>query len=176
MQRLISRYGETMHLATWSRGRVICIDRLEAVRGVRASAGDREVGRPAHASAVGKVLLAHRDALEIEAALSPSALPRLTDRTLTSPAALAEELRAVRQAGVAFDEEESRPGVCCVAAPVRGAGGAIVAAMSLCVPRPRFQRMRREYADAISAAGRDASQRLLRGAEEAVAPPRTSAA
>jgi DNA-binding IclR family transcriptional regulator len=166
MQRLISRYGETMHLATWSRGRVVCIDRLEAVRGVRAAPADRDARRPPHVSAVGKMLLAHRDPADVEIALRPAALERLTDRTMTTPSAVEDALVAVRDLGVAFDEEEGRPGVCCVAAPVCALDGSVAAAMSLCVPRPRFERMRGEYTDAISAAARDASERLRRGVEE----------
>ena len=167
MQRLLSRYGETMQLAAWSHGRVVRVDRLEAVRGVHGVADGRGIRWPPHASAVGKVLLAHRAPDERDAALASGALERLTEYTVTDRDALEDALSAVRERGVAFDHEEGRHGVCCVAAPVRAVDGSVVAAMSLCVPRPRFQRMRGEYANAIAAAAHDASQRMRRSAEEA---------
>lgn len=47
------------------------------------------------------------------------------------PASWQREAAAIRDRGAAFDREEVVPGVCCVAVPLLGAGGAPVA--SLCV-------------------------------------------
>ncbi|GAB2482489.1 IclR family transcriptional regulator [Jatrophihabitans fulvus] len=86
-----------------------------------------EVGTllPAHATALGKVLLAYSPSL------APSAPRRLTHRTITDPAALAAELRQVRTAGVATDCDEYRHGWAGLAAPVRDTGGLVVAAVGV---------------------------------------------
>jgi IclR family acetate operon transcriptional repressor len=46
------------------------------------------------------------------------------------PGPLTRELQAIREAGVAYDREESAVGVVCAAAPVFGADGLVVAALS----------------------------------------------
>lgn len=86
-----------------------------------------EVGSllPAHATALGKALLA------FSPSLAPTAPRQLTHRTITDPAVLAAELRQVRAAGVATDSEEFRHGRAGVAAPVRGPGGLVVAAVGV---------------------------------------------
>ncbi|MDQ0618269.1 IclR family transcriptional regulator [Arthrobacter globiformis] len=45
--------------------------------------------------------------------------------------------RAVRDAGIAFDNEEWKPGVCAVAAPVLAADGFVLASISLVIPSER---------------------------------------
>jgi DNA-binding IclR family transcriptional regulator len=70
-----------------------------------------------HCTAHGKALLAFLSLEEIEAAVKRP-LERFTDHTIAEGEKLMEELRLVRQSGVAYDYEESVPGVRCVAAPV----------------------------------------------------------
>ncbi len=49
-------------------------------------------------------------------------------------------MRGVRgRGGIAFEYEESQPGVCCAAAQVRGADGEVMAAISMSVPKVRWQ-------------------------------------
>ena len=87
---------------------------------------------PAHATAMGKVLLASRSAR----ARPPAdvRLERLTPATVTDPVALAAQLEAVRAQGWAQDREERLSGVAGVAAPVRGPGGLVVAALGVTGP------------------------------------------
>jgi acyl-coenzyme A synthetase/AMP-(fatty) acid ligase len=51
--------------------------------------------------------------------------------TVVDPARLRTELEEVRRTGTARTQEEMSVGTCSVAAPVRGAGGRVVAALSL---------------------------------------------
>ena len=93
--------------------------------------GSRTGGRlPAHATGVGKVLLAYA-APEAVAARVEAGLARLTPRTITTPGALGRALRDVRDNGTAYDREESTIGVSCVAAPVFGSNGRIRAGLSV---------------------------------------------
>jgi IclR family transcriptional regulator, acetate operon repressor len=48
-----------------------------------------------------------------------------------APGVLSRELARIQASGVSFDREESGPGIVCAASPVLGAGGAVVAALSL---------------------------------------------
>ena len=87
---------------------------------------------PLASTGVGRALLAHAPADVQEAAL---ALPvrRWTPHTETDPARLRAALAEVRRTGVAVSEREVTEDAVSVAAPVRGASGDVVAAVSLVV-------------------------------------------
>jgi DNA-binding IclR family transcriptional regulator len=90
-----------------------------------------EVGAqlPAHASALGKAILAYGDAALV-ADLVAEPLPKLTRRTLT-PAALQRELAAVRERGVAKERDEAVLGESSVAAPIFDHAGHAVGAIGV---------------------------------------------
>ncbi|MEZ0164416.1 IclR family transcriptional regulator [Kineococcus sp. LSe6-4] len=78
------------------------------------------VGRflPAHATALGKALLAERSAAELDALLPGDALPALTPDTVADRAALDAELAEVRRRGWALERGQNSPGTVCVGVPV----------------------------------------------------------
>lgn len=86
------------------------------------------LNRHLHACAVGKLLLAEKRDAD---ALLTSPLTGLTDLTVTSKAALAAQLDAARDQGVATQTGELRDGTACVAVPVRSPAGALVAALAM---------------------------------------------
>jgi IclR family transcriptional regulator, acetate operon repressor len=100
------------------------------VIGTMPSVGSRW---PAHATSTGKVLLAHLPDLLLE-----GSLVALTPRTITDHNALRRELARVRERGYATSYEELEPGFVAVAAPVRGGGGEVVAAISVGGPKSRL--------------------------------------
>lgn len=143
MRRAVDQSDESMHLGVFDRGSVVYV---ECVRGRRARGLPTRAGLrlAAHPSAVGKVLLAHRGAEEIERYVS-GPLRRYTENTIVAPGRLRAELCRVRAQGHALDREETITGLCCVAAPVRDADGSVVAAVSLSTPTARFDRRADEY-------------------------------
>jgi DNA-binding IclR family transcriptional regulator len=90
-------------------------------------------GTPLHASALGKVLLADLSDNERRPLLA-APLSRFTDKTITDPRKLEQALDQVRDQGYAIEVEEEHPGVGCIGAPVRGANGRCVAAVSIAGP------------------------------------------
>jgi DNA-binding IclR family transcriptional regulator len=124
------RTGTTVHLAVLDRLDIVYLDRVAGRQG--AAVATRVGGRtPAHSTAAGKAILAWTDPRQVESMYRVNALTVRTPRTLTTLAALQQELVAVRsRGGLAYDREESAAGVACVAAPLRGSGRA-VAAISL---------------------------------------------
>lgn len=98
---------------------------------------------PAHATALGKVLLAGLDDDELTERLRGVRLERYTDRTIAHPAQLREELQRTREQGYATDHGQYTPGVACVAVPIRDHQGTIVAAMSASAPEVRIHERRR---------------------------------
>jgi DNA-binding IclR family transcriptional regulator len=85
---------------------------------------------PAHATAVGKALLAHVSEEVRESVLSRP-LERITPRTVVMRGVLMRELRRVRTEGVAHEYEESANGVVCAACPVLDGQGRAIAAVSV---------------------------------------------
>jgi DNA-binding IclR family transcriptional regulator len=135
---------ETVHLAVLDGSDVLYVVKEEGTCTIRMVSA---VGKrfPAHGTGVGKVLLAALDnAALAERFPDDRPLAALTAKTITEPRAFRAELAAIRERGYALDSEESTPGLSCVAAPVYGAGGTVVAAMSIAVPNVRFSPARRE--------------------------------
>ncbi len=60
---------------------------------------------------------------------------RFTPNTLTTREAVNEELQKVRKNGFSVDNEEYVQGLLCIAAPVRGSSGEVVAALSVALPK-----------------------------------------
>ncbi|MFF8993772.1 IclR family transcriptional regulator [Streptomyces sp. NPDC014983] len=129
----------TVHLAVLHGTDVVYLAKLY---GHHATPVPSRIGgrRPAHATAVGKVLLAYQP--DVASRLADMPLQRFTDRTITDHGALAAELSRIRHEGVAYDDEESRIGLNCVAAPVLGPGGRAVAALSVSGTRARIDTRR----------------------------------
>lgn len=121
--------------------------------------------RPLHASALGKVLLAH-DPRAMRSALA-SELESHTYRTVVDWPGLQRQLADVRDVGWAADVEEREPGVASLAAPVRDRSGYVVAAIGvegapdeLCDPRLRPQE---SVAAQVAEAARAVSRELGHG-------------
>ncbi|MFC4948156.1 IclR family transcriptional regulator [Pseudonocardia sp. GCM10023141] len=88
---------------------------------------------PAHCSGLGRAILAYSDAAAVAVVVEAGLVPR-TPRTITTSVALLRELAAIPDRGWAVDREEGNIGVSCVAAPVFGPLGDVVAALSVTGP------------------------------------------
>src|SRR5205823_11333580 len=87
---------------------------------------------PAHASALGKAILAFEPS--DEASSSRSTLRSMTGETITDEGELASQLKAVRESGVAFEQEEALIGECAIASPVFDGSHGAVGAIGIVVP------------------------------------------
>ncbi|MBA3525160.1 MAG: IclR family transcriptional regulator [Geodermatophilaceae bacterium] len=112
---------------------------------------------PAHATAVGLVLLAHADDEAVEAVLAMS-LRRFTRHTVTEPRMLRARLVEVRRSGFAVCERQIEEVSSSVAAPVLDASRVVVAALSLVVPADGGHAYR--YLPAVQASARALSRQL----------------
>lgn len=90
---------------------------------------------PAYCTAVGKALLAFQGASAIDAYVEMEHLKRRTDHTIVEPVSFRRELEGVRRDGYALDRGEYHEQIRCVAAPVRGYDGEVVAAVGISVHR-----------------------------------------
>jgi DNA-binding IclR family transcriptional regulator len=86
--------------------------------------------RPAHCTALGKVLLAFGEPDLTDSVLA-AGLPRLTRYTITKPDRFLAELQRIRKRGYAVDNEEFYAGRRCLAAPIFEESGRALAAVSV---------------------------------------------
>jgi DNA-binding IclR family transcriptional regulator len=89
---------------------------------------------PAHASALGKALLAFDTTTRNAVLTTDHQLRAMTGATITDHATLLTELRTVRQTAIATETEEAVLGECSAAAPLTDATDEAIGAMSLVVP------------------------------------------
>jgi DNA-binding IclR family transcriptional regulator len=132
MEKLSRLTGETINLAIPAGAAILNVAEVPSTYILSCSGG--WIGRRTkpHAVANGKVLLAF-GAIPV-----PATLERYTEHTITSPAALAAELAAVRRDGYATAVAELEDGLVAVAAPVLGPAGGCVAALSISGPAYRM--------------------------------------
>jgi IclR family transcriptional regulator, acetate operon repressor len=137
LAELVKLSGETANLAVLDGDDVVYIAQISSPHTLRMFA---EVGRhvPPHSTAVGKVLLAALPREQALAVLGRTGLTPRTATTITDLDAFAAELDRVAEQGWAADEQEQESGVRCVAVPVAGGPGPVVAALSLSGPADRF--------------------------------------
>jgi IclR family transcriptional regulator, acetate operon repressor len=116
LERLREETGFTVHYARLAGAEVVYLETRESRTSGHLIS---RVGRtlPAHATALGKALLAELSDAEL-AALLPARLAPLTEHTLTDRGALHDELGVVRERGYATEREEGTAGVACAAAAV----------------------------------------------------------
>jgi len=133
LERLSRETGEAAHLAVRSNADIVLIARTEATGMLQMSARTGVV-RPAHATAIGKLLLAFAPEAERDRLLASMDLPALTDWTITDRKVLQEALAAIRNSGFAEDRQEFDTDVRCIAMPISDFSGRCVAAMGLSSP------------------------------------------
>lgn len=129
---------ETVSLAVLEGTSIRFVDCAEGPRSVRV--GNRTgVVRPAHASAVGKAILAGLSDAEVLRRYPDEQLPAATtDAALTGRTALLGELAEIRAVGYALNWEESADGVCAVAVALRDTVGQPLAGLGVAAPSSRM--------------------------------------
>ena len=117
LEWLAEATGETVHFGRLDGLDVVDLSSRPSRHDLRPVV---RVGRrlPAHSTALGKALLADRSSPGASLGL-PAELERQTERTVTDPKDLSDELDRTRERGYAIDREENRTGVCCFGVVLR---------------------------------------------------------
>ncbi|MBL7496360.1 IclR family transcriptional regulator [Frankia sp. CNm7] len=120
LELLASRFGETTHYAVLDGREVVYRAKVDPPAGavrLTSTIGGRN---PAHATGVGKLLLAHhlRTREDVAAWVDDLPLARRTPRTRCTVDDLHRDLREIRERGYATDDQENENGINCIALPV----------------------------------------------------------
>jgi DNA-binding IclR family transcriptional regulator len=137
MDGIVRSINETVQLAVLDGLENVYLAKVDCSHPFRLQS---DVGKRlyAHATGLGKVLLAHLSAEELAARLQGRTLPRFTANTIANEGALLHELATIRERGFAVDNQEYTLGLRCVAVPVGDHSGRVIAAMSVSVPIMRI--------------------------------------
>ena len=155
LQRLVHTLNETCNIGTLLNGEVVYLDRVEAEHWplrLHYTSGSRV---PLHCSAIGKLFLALAPSPRRRRLLQSLELRQFTESTITESAKLDTELRQIRKEQVSFDRQEYLVGVVCMAVPVLGKNGEMLAALAIQAPEARMnvQNARRHLPALRHAAG-----------------------
>jgi IclR family transcriptional regulator, KDG regulon repressor len=138
LENLRVRCGESVHVGVLDNALVTYIVVLESQNPYRCAAVIGEMNC-AHSTAIGKCILADLAEEQVEDVIRQQGLPKMARNTITNGTQLLEELRNIRQQGVATNIEENIDGVICVGAPIRDETGRVIAALSVSGPATRME-------------------------------------
>ncbi|SFS43411.1 IclR family transcriptional regulator [Saccharopolyspora flava] len=130
--------GESANMAVLDGTQIVYVAQVPSPHSMRMFT---EVGRrvDAHATAVGKAVMATMPADEVTQLLSRTAMNPQTERTITDVESMQEELGRIREQGYAVDDGEQEVGVRCYAVAVPGAPAG--AGISISGPEGRMTRI-----------------------------------
>ena len=161
---LSAQVGESCSMAILDGDDLVFVARAETTNVYRTTLAVG-VRLPAHATSLGRVLLAALPDQDLDATLSRLRILPLTPRTTTDKAALRAAIVQVRQDGYAIVEDELQMGVRSIAVPVPGRGGSAGAALNVggLTPRTSFETMHNEYLPLLRAAAMEIAGGWTRG-------------
>ncbi len=130
LEELAGATGRSANMAVLDGDEIVFVARASITRlmSVNLSVGSR---LPSHATAMGKVLLAHLDDETLAGLIGDRRLPRFTAATITDPSELRATIAVVRERGYAVTHGELEQRLSSFAAPVRDATGAVAAAINV---------------------------------------------
>jgi IclR family transcriptional regulator, acetate operon repressor len=153
--------GEAVHLAVLQARDLVTVSALESRHAVKVDSGMIGKSNAAHATAVGKAILAWLPDSEFAAIIAAKGMERFTPQTICDENALKEQLRLVRRHGFAEDREEFQPGVICIGAAIRDHTGGVIASLSCSTPMMRASDgVLAELTDRVMASAQELSQEL----------------
>jgi len=133
LEDLSRETGESGHFAVRMGDAVVVIARTSGAGAFQLT--DRVgVVRPAHCTALGKIMLASLRPDQLQRYLERVELKPSTNKSITDPAVLMREIAEIRRSAVAFDDGEFNLEVRCVAVPVYHFTGEIIGALGISGP------------------------------------------
>jgi IclR family transcriptional regulator, pca regulon regulatory protein len=163
LEDLVAQVNESSSLSVLDGDDIVYVARVPTKRimTVLLSVGTR---LPAHATSMGRVLLAGLGHADLTAYLERAELIRHTARTITDPVELRAAVERARTAGYALVDQELEEGLRSAAAPVRSADGEVLAALNVSAhaSRTSMERLEGELVPVLLETVRHIEHDLLR--------------
>ncbi len=138
LESIAAETGETTNLVVLDETLSVYIDKVDGSHALRMA---MRIGNtfPAHTSASAKAILAHQPhEIALRQIFAKEPLRKFARNTLVSLRAYRAVFKFVHENGYAVENEEFEAGVSCIAAPILGADGMAVAAISVPGPTARI--------------------------------------
>ena len=160
LKRLAQETGETVELDVRMRDQLVVVDQVPGANPVYLYSHPGSAMPYFHATAPGKVYLAHMERSRMSSAMKKLGLARLTNRTIQDVEELEKEVDKVAMDGYAVDIEEMREDVGRVAAPVYDGSKKIRGCLAIVCPAFRLneEEKKMEYARSVKAVAHEMSQ------------------
>lgn len=175
MEQVVEQLHETCSLAVLDNDETVYLCRVPAKRimSINLVVGSR---LPAHATSMGKVLLAHLPPPELDTYFQRATLHRLTKRTICSESTLRRQLDEVRARGWAISDQETEDGIRTIAAAIFDRAHRVHAAVNVSghATRVSVPELRSRYLPVLLEASRAISL-AIGASEQKLAPPRSAA-
>jgi IclR family acetate operon transcriptional repressor len=161
MELLRERTRETIHLCTRTDNTFVQVEELDSPLPLRTS---QPLGFhvPLHVGAAGKAILAWLPKETRDRILS-APLIAFTEKTVTDPGRLKEELATIRKRGFVFDDGQLHEGICGVGAPILDRSGLAVASLTVSCPASRLPE---ELVEGRARLVRDATRTIAKALSE----------
>lgn len=117
LEKLSHKLDEDVFLGMCGGSHLLILDQIESSKELKITArpGTR---LPLFAGAAGKIFLAYHDPDDLQEILRKRSLPQFTPYSVTDPAVYVEQLKMIREKGIAQDTEEYLTNVSAIAAPI----------------------------------------------------------
>lgn len=137
LNKLADEIGETCNIALPDRDAMIYLDRVETKWPLRIQmpVGTRV---PFYCTASGKMYLSSLDQRHLRNYAASTKLEARTGTTITSPDALIDQVKEIRELGYAADNSEFMEGMIAIAVPIVESNGRLVSTLSIHAPDQRL--------------------------------------
>ncbi len=133
LEELSRETGESAHFSVRLEDAVVVLARTGG-KGAFQLTDRAGAVRPAHCTALGKIMLAALTPDQLEQFLARAELRAHTSKSITSVDLLRREIAEVQRSGVAIDDGEFDPEVRCAALPVRDFSGQVIGSIGISGP------------------------------------------
>jgi len=137
LRNLVESVGETCNIGILDRDQIVYVERVECDWPLRLQfrPGSRV---SVHATAIGKLMLAHLPSRTRTRMLTSQSLTRYTENTLTDLKQLDAQFRKIRKRGFATNDQENLHGIVALAVPIFDTRQRVVAGLAIHAARARM--------------------------------------
>ncbi len=137
LEELQGTIDETIHLGVLDNEEILYVNKLDPKNQTIRMSSKIGITRPLYSSAMGKAVLAEFTEPQYEKYVESHQLVPYTEYTITNSLKLKKEINEVKQAQVAFDDEEVEKDIFCIGASIVK-GDQIIGAFSVSMPKYRL--------------------------------------
>lgn len=119
LKELYTQFEETVHLGMLHNNQIMYINKFSSLENNKQMASQIGGTRELYCSAMGKSILATFSNTQLKHYIDSVQLNPFTERTITSPLILEEEIMEVKRRGYAVDNREIEQHLCCFGASIQ---------------------------------------------------------